>query len=214
MGSQEPPWLRSVATDRSARDTVALRVPRCMGEFNSQNSLTNRPANGQYPVMKAESLHIGMAVRHPLYGLGIVKVITEISTDIQFDDGRRTVHPEASGLEPAEPQAAVAGLTIPLTQLVRETVDATVSRLGLEKPDTAVRELGKRWHGGRIVLHAADPALQTKEIEMDQFFHKIVMIRNNLRVLEQKINGHETLTSVEKFDWQQYITRSYGSMTT
>ena len=65
-----------------------------------------------------------------------------------------------------------------------------------------------------MVLHPRDPVLSTKEIELDQFFHKIVMVRNNVRVLEQKINASETLTSAEKFDWQQYLTRIYGSLTT
>jgi len=164
--------------------------------------------------MKIEALHIGMKVRHPQYGIGIVKTISDATADIQFDDGKRTIAPEPSGLEPAEPQAAVRGLEMPLAQFVQQAVDATIHKLGLEKPDLFVEQLGLRWHKGKAVLHPADPTLQTKEVPMDVFFHKIVMVRNNLRVLEQKINAHEKLTDGEKVEMQQYITRSYGSLTT
>ena len=164
--------------------------------------------------MKIEALHIGMKVRHPQYGIGIVKTISEATADIQFDDGKRTIAPEPSGLEPAEPQAAVRGLEMPLAQFVQQAVDATIHKLGLEKPDLLVEQLGLRWHKGKAVLHPADPTLQTKEVPLDVFFHKIVMVRNNLRVLEQKINAHEKLSDGEKVEMQQYITRSYGSSTT
>jgi hypothetical protein len=164
--------------------------------------------------MKIEALHIGMKVRHPQYGVGVVKTIAEATADIQFDDGRRTVVPEPSGLEPAEAQASIRGLDLPLAQVVQQTVDATIHRLGLEKPDAVLGQLAVRWHKGRLVMHPSDPALQAKEVPLDVFFHKIVMVRNNLRVLEQKINAHEKLSDAEKVEMQQYITRSYGSLTT
>ncbi len=165
--------------------------------------------------MKTESLRIGMKVRHPQYGSGLVKTISETVAEIQFDDGtKRAVAPAASGLEPMEPQATINGLDVPLKQFVEETLAAAVARLGLEKPDEVVEQLGLRWHDGRLVLHPADAALQAKEVPLETFFHKIVMVRNNLRVLEQKINAHGKLSDGEKVEMQQYITKSYGSLTT
>jgi hypothetical protein len=164
--------------------------------------------------MKIEALHVGMKVRHPQYGVGTVKTISEITAEIRFDTGTHTVAPEVAGLEPAEAQISVSGLQQPLKVFVAEAVRATVDALGIEQPDASVNELLPRWHRGRFVLHPADPTLQTKEVPLEVFFHKIVMMRNNLRVLEQKINAHDKLNETEKIDMQQYITKCYGSMTT
>jgi len=164
--------------------------------------------------MKIDALHVGMKVRHPLYGLGVVKTISETAAEIQFDDGKRTIAPEPAGIEPAESQASISGLTMPLKQFVEETLDQAIGKMGLERPHLIVEKLSSRWHGGRLVLHPADPALQTKEVPLEIFFHKITGIRNQLRVLEQKINAHEKLSDAEKVEMQQYITRCYGAMTT
>jgi hypothetical protein len=165
--------------------------------------------------MKIESLHIGQRVRHPEYGSGTVKSLTELTASIFFDSGdQRAIAPESAGLEPLDAMASVSGMSVPLKQFIAQTLDEVVRKLGLEKPDSLVEKLGQRWHGGKLVVHPADPTLQTKEVPLEVFFHKIVMIRNNLRVLEQKINAHEKLTDGEKVEMQQYITKSYGSMTT
>ena len=75
-------------------------------------------------------------------------------------------------------------------------------------------QLGDKWIGGTMLLQAADKTLKAKEIPIDDFFHKIVMLRDRLRVLEQNINSNKKLSDEEKVSIQQYITRCYGSLTT
>ena len=164
--------------------------------------------------MKVEALHIGQKLRHPQYGTGVVTALTGHSVDIQFDDLKRTIAPQTSDIQPAEAQAAINGLEVPLAQFVDEIVAGVINKLGLNKPDSVVEQLANRWRGGTLVLKPAEATLQPKDVELEVFFHKIVMMRNNLRVLEQKINASETLSSADKFEWQQYVTRCYGSMTT
>ncbi len=74
--------------------------------------------------------------------------------------------------------------------------------------------LGDRWKGGSIFMMPGTKETQDKEVPIDVFFHKIVMLRDNLRVLEQKINAHEKLSDEDKVGMQQYITRCYGTLTT
>jgi hypothetical protein len=159
-------------------------------------------------------MHVGMRVRHPDYGEGTVTSVSEHLADIRFDSGLRTLAPHQCDLQPADTQAELSGLTVPLLTLITETVAATVKELGLERDDSSAGRLAGRWHNGTLVLRPSDASLQSKEVPLDVFFHKIVMLRNNLRVLEQKINAHEKLSDAEKVEMQQYITRCYGSMTT
>ena len=73
--------------------------------------------------------------------------------------------------------------------------------------------LAAKWEGGTVVLKPHDPALQAKELPIDALFHKVVMVRDRLRVLEQKLNGNPKLSDAEKVEMQQYVTKCYGSLT-
>lgn len=82
------------------------------------------------------------------------------------------------------------------------------------KEEAAEVRLAPKWEGGTIVLKPGDPQTAPKELPLDALLHKVVMIRDRLRVLEQKINANEKLSDAEKVDLQQYVTRCYGSLTT
>jgi hypothetical protein len=75
-------------------------------------------------------------------------------------------------------------------------------------------ELGARWEGGEVVLKPGREGTQEKRVPIDAFFHKVVMIRDKLRVLEQRINAHAKLSAEEKVQLQQYVTGCYGTLTT
>ena len=164
--------------------------------------------------LTVDNLRIGMRVSHPRYGVGVVKGLTQHTADITFDDAPRTLDPAGSELVSAEPSATIRELDVPLNSLIRDVAQSIVDALGFEKGDQLVEGLANRWQKGTLVIQSADTSLQPKEVPLETFFHKIVMIRNNLRVLEQKVNAHDKLTDADKFDLHQYITRCYGSLTT
>jgi hypothetical protein len=93
-----------------------------------------------------------------------------------------------------------------LKSLIREAMD--------EERGGGIAPLAPKWEGGMALLKPADPALAPKELPLEALFHKVVMIRDKLRVLEQKINANPKLTDAEKVDLQAYITGCYGSLTT
>lgn len=156
----------------------------------------------------------GMKIVHPNHGEGIVEKVSTGSAEIRFGNVLRTIDPRLAEIKVPEPTVRVGEADVPLRKFIEGIVESTVNNLGIEQPDAVVSELGLRWHDGKLVMHPADPTLQTKEVPMETFFHKIVMVRNQLRVLEQKINAHEKLSDAEKVEMQQYITRCYGSLTT
>jgi hypothetical protein len=117
---------------------------------------------------------------------------------------------------PVQPRSAVAA---PLPPLPEELTDMTREEFAqaireVLREDAAEVRLAPRWEGGTVVLKPGDAQTAAKEISLDSLFHKIVMIRDRLRVLEQRLNGHDKLSDAEKVELQQYVTRCYGSLTT
>ena len=164
--------------------------------------------------MSTPILTVGMKITHPHHGEGIVEKVSEGSADIRFGSILRTIDPRLADISVPEPTVKIGEAEVPLKRFVEGVAESVIERLGVEKGDKHISEIGARWHKGKVVMHPADPTLQTKEIPLEVFFHKIVMVRNNLRVLEQKINAHTKLEDAEKVEMQQYITRCYGSLTT
>ena len=70
----------------------------------------------------------------------------------------------------------------------------------------------QKWRGGTLVLRPATPGLQEKSWPIDTFFHKVVMLRNRLRTLEQQVNASDLPDDV-KVKLQAYVSGCYGSLT-
>jgi hypothetical protein len=166
--------------------------------------------------MRLIDLHPGLQVLHPTLGIGDVKVVSERTAEVLFNEGRRMLAEDMiAELKPARATAKIEGQDRPLHELIAQVVDATVERLDLRVDDSDLEpQIGPRWINGKVVLHPADTTLATKEVEMNVFFRKIISVRDNLRVLEQKINTHPKLDDTERIELQHYLTKCYGSLTT
>lgn len=116
---------------------------------------------------------------------------------------------------PRRPQVApvVRKPDVPLPEFENMTRDELKSILREALEETSEVRLAPKWEGGMVLMKPANASLQPKELPIDALFHKVVMVRDRLRTLEQKINGHAKLSDTEKVDMQQYITRCYGSLT-
>jgi hypothetical protein len=158
-----------------------------------------------------EELAVGTRVEHPRYGEGIISKNKITSYEIFFERGGKVeITKRNEDLEVIDAPDEKPKNALTLSEIEK------VLRFVLEEQG-ALQEivpLGEKWIGGNLLLQPANLALKPKEIPVEVFFHKIVMLRDRLRVLEQNINSHPLLTDEEKVNMQQYITRIYGSLTT
>jgi hypothetical protein len=114
------------------------------------------------------------------------------------------------------PPSATTPLTLPEDLLDMDADDfrRVLSRVLREELGVRAVDMAGRWEGGEMILKPGKEGLQEKRIPLDSLFHKIIMIRDRLRVLEQKINTNSKLGADEKIQLQQYVTGCYGSLTT
>jgi len=152
-------------------------------------------------------LGIGSRVNHPAYGFGVVIRLDVAAYEVCFQQfGVKLVGKEYKAWEIIE--------SIETTQSVSytEAEESLVKILELWSGSSKIVELGDKWDDGTLILKPSDENLKPKEMPIDTFFHKIVMVRDRIRVMEQRINSSK-LTDEEKVNLQQYITRIYGSLT-
>ncbi len=167
--------------------------------------------------METTNFPIGAKVEHPHFGVGIVTKKSVTTTRVFFmHKGDKEIANSFTGLKLIEESHAQAGgeegggSQISLADL--EKVFSGVLRRYADFPELV--EMSDRWKKGVMILKPSSDQLKPKEIPIDNFFKKIVLVRDRLRVLEQRINSNEKLDEEEKVNLQQYITRVYGSLTT
>ncbi|MEM0932517.1 MAG: hypothetical protein AAGJ12_08625 [Bacteroidota bacterium] len=152
-------------------------------------------------------LGIGSRIHHSEHGKGVVTNVSSKLYWVTFmENGLETIGLDAD---------------FEVIEAVTEEVDA-VSFFDVERSLVQILEkwsdthekvaLGDKWKGGKLILEPGGE-LANKEMPIETFFHKIVMVRDRIRVMEQKINSSKNLDDQEKVDLQQYITRIYGSLT-
>ncbi len=138
--------------------------------------------------------------------------------DLEASSASRSAAPAAplqaapSATEPSRLRASPAASTSPPDR--RQAIQASLAELALDLIGAAEIPLMERWAGGQILVTPGKPGLKEKVVPLEAFFHKIVMIRDRLRALEQKINASTSLSEAEKVEMQQYLTRVQGSLTT
>ena len=159
-------------------------------------------------------LSVGTIIDHERYGQGVVAKVNFTDYEIYFErSGKISILKTNNDYKIVEQEYAEP--VDESKQISFENVETALTII-LEKYN-AISEnisLGDRWTGGKMILQPANAAMQSKEIPIETFFHKIVMLRDRLRVLEQNINSHAKLSDEDKINLQQYITRIYGSLTT
>ena len=156
----------------------------------------------------------GEVFYHVEYGKGTIRAIHQEENNIQwkidFAEGdTRTLDITLDQLTEPPPAPGEARVQVTLNDIKKVVKDALADQLDMDD-----LPLGDRWIGGTLNMIPGTEGMKEKVIPIELFFHKIVMLRDRLRVLEQRLNAHSKLSDEEKIQMQQYITRIYGTLTT
>jgi hypothetical protein len=156
------------------------------------------------------NLGIGTRLQHTYHGPGVIVGVRYATYLISFiHHGVKEIDKNDTNLEEIIPEN--------VTEEIETHSDVERSLLKIMRLWGGFQEvvpLGDRWKNGVMLLQPADKSLKPKEVPIEDFFHKIVMLRDRLRVMEQQINAHKVLSDEDKVNLQQYITRIYGTLTT
>ncbi|APU11480.1 hypothetical protein A5M85_14670 [Cellulophaga lytica] len=153
-------------------------------------------------------LGIGSRIQHNELGKGVVTNVTSKHYWVTFiENGLETIDIDSDfevieAVEDEVDSVSFSDVESSLIAILRKWSDAS-----------SITPIADKWKKGTLVLEPGDGKSSNKEIPIDTFFHKIVMVRDRIRVMEQKINASKNLVDQEKVDLQQYITRIYGSLT-
>lgn len=160
-----------------------------------------------------DNLGTGSRVEHPHFGKGMIVEVSSETYTIWFKSQGtvKTINKdyELKVLEAAE--ATESGSSNITIADIEEALDNILER---RLHEMQIVPMAGKWNNGTMILKPGDGSLQPKDVPIETFFHKIVMVRDRLRLIEQKINSHKVLTDEDKVDLQQYITAIYGSLTT
>jgi hypothetical protein len=156
------------------------------------------------------NLGIGTRLQHTQNGPGVIVGVRYATYIISFiNTGIKEIEKTDIGLDEIIPE----NVTVEL-ETVSDVEKSLLKILRMWSDVNEIVPLGDRWKGGTMLLQPADKTQKAKEVPIDIFFHKIVMLRDRIRVMEQQINAHKLLSDEDKVNLQQYITRIYGSLTT
>ena len=160
--------------------------------------------------MDQTTLGIGTRLQHNQLGPGVIVGVRYATYLISFiNHGLKEIDKTDTQLDEIIPENVTEEI-----ETHSEVENSILKILHLWGGITEKVPIGERWTGGKMVLQPADKNQKPKEIPIEDFFHKVVLLRDRLRVLEQNINSNKKLSDEDKVNIQQYITRCYGSLTT